>query len=134
MNASEGMVNELAVKERQWAVAAHLSSLVNLVGIPSPLGPLVVWLLKRDELAFASDAAKASLNFALSVWIYGAAFLILGVLLIFSEVALGLTLGILLLLAFCALLILNMVFSIVGAIRASEGKTFLYPFNLNLIK
>ena len=123
-----------ASDEQTWAVLAHLASLVNLVGIPSPLGPLAVWLIKRDESSFVAQQAKASLNFALSVWVYGAAFLLLGILSLVTDVGFGLIIGILLLLAFGLLVLLSLVFSVVGAVRASDGQAFVYPFALELVK
>ena len=118
--------------EQTWAVIAHLSSMVNLFGIPSPLGPLVVWLVKRDESMFVAEQARASLNFALSVWIYGAAFLILGILSFFSIIGIGL--GILCFVLFGLLILVSFVFSIIGAVKASSGEDYDYPFNIELVK
>ena len=48
---------------RGWAVAAHLLPFVSLAII----GPLFVWLIKRDEDEFVEDQAREALNFQLSL-------------------------------------------------------------------
>lgn len=117
--------------DRTWGALAHLASLVNLLGIPSPLGPLVVWLIKRGDSRFAAQEAKASLNFALSVWIYGFAFLLLGLYFLFNQ-----AFGMLLLvgLLWLALLLCSLVFSVIGGVRASSGEPYRYPFSFNLLR
>src|SRR5215472_16983418 len=55
--------------ERTWGMLAHLSALaglvVPLVGIA--LGPLAVWLTRRDESEFVAEHAKEALNFNITV-------------------------------------------------------------------
>ena len=121
-------------EERTWASIAHLSALVNLVGVPSFLGPLVVWLIKKNESDFVAEEAKASLNFALSIWIYGAILLVLGVLGFLGSIDTGFTLALLLILAWSIIILLNMVFSVIGAVKASRGEPYEYPFNIRLVK
>ncbi len=41
---------------------AHFSPL--LIGF---IGPLVIWLIKKDESAFVADQAKEALNFSITV-------------------------------------------------------------------
>src|SRR5215813_3958508 len=57
--------------ERTWGMLAHLSALVGLVMplIGIVLGPLVVWLLRRDQSAFVEAHAKEALNFNITVLI-----------------------------------------------------------------
>ena len=74
-------------EERQWAMFAHLSALVGglltsaIGGWGFFIGPLVIWLLKKDEMPFAGDQAKEALNFNITV---SAIFLILLILTILS--------------------------------------------------
>ena len=58
---------------------AHLSALAAFVGIPSFVGPLVIWLLQKDRNAFVAEAAREALNFNLSLLIYGIAAAILAI-------------------------------------------------------
>jgi uncharacterized Tic20 family protein len=54
----------LAAQERNWAMAAHLSALVAIAGLPfgHVIGPLVVYLIKGHESEFVAAHARASLN------------------------------------------------------------------------
>ena len=118
-------------EDKTWGGLAHLASLVNLLGVPSPLGPLVVWLVKRNDSEFAAQEAKESLNFALSVWLYGAAFIVLAIVFVLSgQIVLAVALGGVWLL----LLLGSLVFSIVGGVKASGGEPYVYPFNIRLIE
>lgn len=120
--------------EQGWAAIAHLASLVNLVGIPSPLGPLAVYLLKKKDSEFIATEAKASLNFALSVWIYTAAFLILGALSFLGSLGTGVAFTAVLFIVWGLLILASMIFSIIGGVKALNGEDYEYPFVINLIK
>ncbi|MCF8309771.1 MAG: DUF4870 domain-containing protein, partial [Bacteroidales bacterium] len=60
-----------SAEEKKWAMLVHFSALSGLV-IPfgNLLGPLVVWLLKKDQSVFVDDQGKEALNFQLSMLIY----------------------------------------------------------------
>jgi uncharacterized protein len=115
--------------ERNWAVAAHLTALIGFAGIPSFVGPLIVWLIKREQ-PFVDEHGKEALNFNLSVLIY----LIVGgvVLTIVAIVTLGLGL-IILIPALVAVFIAWLVFVIQAAGRASRGELYRYPLTIRLI-
>lgn len=113
---------------RTWQVVAHLSALVMLVGIPSLFGPLVVWLVRRQDPEVEPHAREA-LNFHLSLTIYGFAAAI--AILLLSFVLIGLILAIPVGLAF---IVAVFVFPILGAMRAGSGELYSYPFNLRLIR
>jgi len=119
--------------ERQWAMFAHLSALAGgLVsswfgGLGVFIGPLVIWLLKREEMPFVDDQAKEALNFNITFAAIALALVVLGV--ITFGIGFILTLP-LLVVAGVAWLVLT----IVAAVRANEGKTYRYPFSLRLIK
>ena len=120
-------------EERQWAMFAHLSALVGglltsaIGGWGFFIGPLVIWLLKKDEMPFAGDQAKEALNFNITV---SAIFLILLILTILS-LGLGaiLTLPIMLVVGIGALVLI-----IMAAIKANDGVAYRYPFAIRLIK
>src|SRR5687767_592209 len=59
--------------ERTWSLMAHLSALAGLLGVPlgHVLGPLVVWLVKKDQSAVVAAHAKEALNFQITVTIAG---------------------------------------------------------------
>jgi uncharacterized protein len=109
--------------ERTWAMVAHLSAFAALI-VPfagGVLGPLVVWLIKRDQSEFVSDQGKEALNFNISVMI---AWVICG-LLIF--VAIGILLS-------AALFIYWFCVTIIAGIKASEGVRYRHRFTLRLVK
>ena len=102
--------------------SANLAMLCHLLGILTGfLGPLIIWLIKKDEDAFVNDQGKEALNFQITIllaWIV-------------SILLITVCIGPFLLMA---VLVLNIVFCILGAIKASEGKAYRYPVCLRLIK
>lgn len=120
-------------EERQWAMFAHLSALAGglltsaIGGWGFFLGPLVIWLMKKDSMPFVADQAKESLNFNITV---SAIFLILLILTILS-LGLGaiLTLPIMLVVGIGALVLI-----IMAAIKANDGVAYRYPFAIRLVK
>ncbi len=104
--------------ERTWALLAHLSFLAGgVVGLP-PLGPLVVWLLKKDESPFVGDQAKEALNFQLAVLIVS---VICAVTIILLPLAILIGIG-------------ALVFGIIAALEANKGVLYRYPYTIRLIK
>jgi len=104
--------------ERTWGMLAHVSTLIAIwLGGMSFLGPLVVWLIKKDQSPFVADQAKEALNFQIAVLIVS---LICGITCI----------GLLLL---PVIVVANIVFSIIGAMEANKGVYYRYPYTLRLI-
>ena len=65
---------EMTADAKTWAMVAHLAGLLGM-GVPivgHVLGPLVIWLLKRDEHPFIDHQGKEAINFQLSMVIYSA--------------------------------------------------------------
>lgn len=106
--------------ERMWAGAAHWSALVSAAVALAFLGPLLVLLVKGNESPFVRRQAVESLNFQLSVLIYG----------LVSAVLVLVLIGILLLVA---LGVCWLVFTIIGAVRASSGVDYRYPLTLRMV-
>ncbi|MBN8769723.1 MAG: DUF4870 domain-containing protein [Stenotrophomonas nitritireducens] len=101
---------------------AHLAALAGIV-IPlgNLLGPLIVWLVKKDTMPFVADQGREALNFNITVFI--AAF-VSGIL---TLVLIGF-----LLLIFVG--IAWLVLTILAALAANKGEAYRYPFTLRLIK
>jgi uncharacterized protein len=109
--------------ERTWGMIAHLSAFAGLV-LPfagGVIGPLVVWLIKRDESEFVADQGKEALNFNISVLI---ASVICGILIF---VAVGILLS-------AALFIYWICVTIIAGIKAGEGVRYRHRFTLRLVK
>ena len=89
------------------------------------LGPLVIYLIKKDESPFIADQAKEALNFYITCSIAALVLIVLSLTIILAI----LTIPLLVLLAIGAL-----VLTIIAAIKANEGQLYRYPFTLRLIK
>ena len=128
--ASDGAPN---AEERQWGMFAHLSLLAG--GLISGwnggwgffIGPLIIWLVKKETMSWASEQAKEALNFGILV---SAIYIVLWCLTIMTlGIGIFLT-GPLMMLVGIAVL----VFSIMGAVKANEGHAYRYPVNIRIIK
>lgn len=119
-----------SAEERQWAMFAHLSALVGGIvttGWGCFIGPLVIWMVKKDTMPFVDDQAKEALNFNISVGIIFLALLLMSIV----------TLGIGLIIAIPAWIIIGIgwvVVTIIAAIKANEGVAYRYPLTMRLIK
>jgi len=113
-------------EDRQWASFAHLG------GILSFLPSLIIWLIFKDRGAFTNTEAKEALNFQITLAIAHAAnWIVIGGIL--AVVTFGLS-AILSTLIWVALLIVTVIFSILGFLKAKDGVPYRYPFALRLIK
>ncbi|MQB02242.1 MAG: DUF4870 domain-containing protein [Actinobacteria bacterium] len=116
-------------ESRNWGLAAHLTALAGAVmgGLPAFLGPLIIWLLRRDQGdAFAAEHARNALNFNLSVLVY----VIAGVVL--TVVTLGLAL-LVLLPALAIAFVAYFVVTVKAAVAASQGRPFRYPLAIPFV-
>jgi len=112
--------------QRTWAMLAHLSAFAYYVtGIGHIVGPLIVWLSKRDGNPFVNDQAKEALNFQISVTIYLVAAIVMCITIILAPI------GIPILIVLHAFQIVCM---IIAAIKANDGVAFRYPLCIRLIK
>ena len=118
-------------EQQTWRVLAHASAFVQLLGIPSVVGPLVVWLVRRDD-PLVEPYARAALNFQLSLFIY---FVVGGVVAVIALVTIiGIGLALLIGVVLFVLFILELVFALMATLAASRGELYVYPMSLQLIK
>ena len=111
----------LTAEDKQWGMAAHLSSLAGfLIPFGHIGGPLLVWLLKKDSSVFAADQGKEALNFQISMTIY----------MVVSALLVLVFIGIFLLL-FVALA--DVILTIVAAVAANNGQAYRYPATIRFI-
>jgi len=110
-------------QERMWGMLCHLTALVAFIGIPfgNILGPLVIWLLKRNEIPLVDEQGKEALNFQISMTIYA----IVAGLLIFIVIGIPLLIG---------LAIANLVLVIIASMKVNNGEKYQYPVTIRLIK
>ena len=119
VQAPETGAPELTSESRNWGTLSHLSAFVVFLGIPSLVGPLVMWLLRRDD-PWTEHHAKEALNFNISFMIYG----------VVAGLSILLVIGLLLL---PAVLITWFVLVIKGALRASAGEDYRYPMTMRFV-
>jgi len=114
--------------ERMWAMLGHLSAFTAFItGIGCILGPLVIWLIKRDTMAFAGEQAKEALNYNITVALAFVGLWVLTIITFGIGIFLTFPIGVLLFIAW-------IVFTIIAAIKANEGVDYRYPFTLRLVK
>lgn len=107
---------------RTWAAFTHLSALCGfIVPFGNIIGPLVMWMMKRDQFPFVDQQGKEALNFQISMTIYAIVSAILFIVLI----------GIILL---PIVLLLNIIFTIIAGVKANEGVAYTYPITIRFIK
>jgi len=114
--------SKLTQDEKTYGMLAHVAALAGFI-IPfgNIIGPLVVWLLKKDELAWVNRHGKESLNFQISITIYAfVAFLL-------SFVLIGIPLLI-------AVGVFSLVMIIIASVKVSNGEDFKYPLRITFIK
>jgi uncharacterized Tic20 family protein len=107
---------------RNTAVAAHLSTFAGLVmPFGSVIGPLAVWLTRRDRDSFIDQAGREALNFGISIAIYGLVALVASLMLVGIPL---LVVGV----------VAWVVVASLAAARASRGQTYRYPLTLRLVR
>lgn len=117
-------------EERTWAGAAHWSALVAAFVALAFLGPLVVLLAKGNQSAYVRRNAVESLNFQLSMLIYGFAGTIVAIVLTVVTLGFGLLVIIPLALAFGGFWL---VMTIIGAVKTGNGEDYRYPLTIRMV-
>jgi len=110
------------MQERQWALICHLSA---LSGYVIPFGnlivPIIIWSMKKEEMPMVDEHGKEVINFQISMTIW----------MIIAGVLIFVLIGIPLLIV---LAILQVVFVIIGAVKADSGQLYKYPMTIQFIK
>lgn len=113
---------------RILAILAHLSPIIALLlsaGWLSWLGPLVMWLVFRDRGPLVRNASATAFNFNLTVWIA----IVVGWICLFTIVLIPVAI-----LVWIGAGLLQLIFSIVGAVRANRGEVYRYPLQIPLLR
>jgi uncharacterized protein len=120
----ENPIDQKQRDERLWGMFCHLSALSGyniLPGVGFVIGPLIFWIIKKQDYSFVDEQGKEALNFQLSMMIYMLAAAVLIIILV----------GFLLLIA---LGIFQLIMIIVASIKANNGEHFKYPLSIRFIK
>ena len=112
---------------RMWAMICHLSALAGLVVpvVGCIIGPLIVWQIKKEEFPFVDEQGKEAVNFQISMLLY---LLISAVIWIpLSFVCIGVLIPV-------AIIIVDLVFLLIAAVKANDGYHYRYPLTIRFIK
>jgi uncharacterized Tic20 family protein len=108
--------------EKQWGLFAHLAAFAAFViPVGNIIGPLIVYLIKKDEYPYAADQAKEVLNFQItwSLIFFVSAILIIAIIGIFMLIGFG---------------IAWLILMIIGSVHASNGEWYRYPMSIRFIR
>lgn len=119
----QGVAENVSEQHRLWAMLSHMTALCVLTGIPfgNILAPLFIWLWKRRTSPLVDANGKESLNFQISLTLYGIASLILCLVLI------GFVLLVVIAMA-------DVVLVIIASLKADRGEIYRYPLTLRIIR
>jgi hypothetical protein len=108
------------------AILAHLSAPIAALlsaGSLSLLGPLLVWLVKKDD-PYVRRAAAGAFNFNLTFWLLYLVSWLLILTVIGAIVGIPLIIVLFVVSAWC---------HIKGAVRAADDQTYDYPFQIRVL-
>ena len=107
--------------ERIWGMFCHLAALAWFIPAGNLIGPLIVYIIRKDQYSFVNDQGKEVLNFQITMTI----FMIISAFLIVVFIGL-LLMGI--------VAIYSIVYTIIGALKANDGVFYRYPICIRFIK
>ena len=113
--SAQGQAGVEANKDaRTFAMLAHLLAIFTCF-----LGPLIIWLVKKDEHSFVDEQGKEALNFQITILIV---YVVAGFLPIIGCFLAP------------AAWVVNLIFCIMGCTAANKGEHYRYPVSLRFIK
>ena len=123
MSTPEAATSEIPRDIRKIAMLCHIVALVGLLGngIGFILGPLIVWLVKREDHDFINEQGKEAVNFQITMMLA----MIVAVPLIF--VVIGIPLALIIGIAMTVL-------PVIAAIKANDGESYKYPLTYRFLK
>jgi uncharacterized Tic20 family protein len=111
--------------ERTWGMITHLSAA--LLGF---LGPLIIWLIKKERSRFLNYHGKECLNFCITIYFCVLAISISTCGISFVTYGLG---SLLVFPCFLAIIVIKWVMLIMAGLAANKGELYRYAFGLRLI-
>ncbi|WP_408023964.1 DUF4870 domain-containing protein [Tenacibaculum sediminilitoris] len=109
-------------RNSQLLALTHLSQLLDFVtGIGGLIVPLIIWIVKKDEVLDMDEHGRSIINFRITMFLY---------LLICIPLVLLFGLG------FLGMLVIGgfyLIFPIINAIKASNNEQPIYPFSIKFI-
>ena len=103
---------------RLYGMLCHLLALCGMFfPFGNILGPLVVWLVKKDDYQFVDIQGKESLNFQISMVLY----------------SLGLTITCIGIFLVPVVILMALIYPIIAAVKANDGIPYRYPFTIKFV-
>ncbi|HEX9653071.1 MAG TPA: DUF4870 domain-containing protein [bacterium] len=120
---------------RNWGLFCHLSALSLWLGVPfgNVIIPLLVWLIKKDDIPLVDREGKESLNFQISFTLYGTAIGLVGVLAILMTLP-DPSFPWLQISVLVAVVICHISLVIYAAIKVSNDESYKYPLTIRFLK
>lgn len=115
----DGRIHGMA--EPTWCMLMHLSQLLLFAGGIGLVVPVVMWAISKDESELARIHGAHMMNWLISSFIYA---VVTGIL---SFALVGIPFLI-------AVLILDIVFPIVAAVKANNGEIWRYPLSIEFLR
>ncbi|HLP24207.1 MAG TPA: DUF4870 domain-containing protein, partial [Acidobacteriota bacterium] len=107
--------------DRTWSVLVHLAAFSGyLIPFGHILGPLLIWQLKKDTMPEVIPHGKEAVNFQISCLIWG----IIAGLLMFVVIGIPVLI---------AVVVMNVVCTVIAAIKANSGTVWRYPLTIRFI-
>ncbi|MEO0477065.1 MAG: DUF4870 domain-containing protein [Planctomycetota bacterium] len=122
--------NGMSKEERELGMICHLLGFCGFTGIPFGhlLGPLVLWLIKKDEFAFVNEQGKEAVNFQITTSIVGIIAIVISIPLALTGIGLCLAIPLML-----TLTIVWIVFMVQAAMASNKGLPYRYPICIRFI-
>ncbi len=113
-----------AKDEKTWGMLGHLLNLSGIFtsGVGYVVGPLVVYLLKKDNSPYVGEHARESLNFGILTFIVVSVTGLIGIAACITW------------LITAVMVVLNLIWVIQATIKANDGQPFRYALNWRLIR
>ena len=122
---TERISKEVNKDARMLSMFCHLGGLAALLPILPVVGgiiaPLIIWQIKKDEHPFVDEQGKEAVNFQISILIYE----LVAILLLFACIGIPLL---------PAVIVFDIVFLVIAAIKANDGLHYRYPLCIRFIK
>ena len=114
---------EISKDARTWAMFCHLAGLAGYVMpiVGNIVGPLIFWQIKKDEYPFVDEQGKEAVNFQISMTLY-------------ALISIPLTVICIGLFLLAAVVVVDLVFLVVAAVKANNSQHYRYPLTIRFIK
>lgn len=147
------------ITHKNTATATHLSSLSQyFIPFGNFIFPIVIWASSKEKSEFVDEQGKQVINFQLSLFIYSLILILIAVPTLlfsifsngdfshienaeymfenfnFAEVSGGIIIAVIAVMIFCVMKSAEFFLIIYGAVKASHGVHFKYPFTINFLK